>query len=231
MIKRTLKPSDYFLIAANLWPVVGAFVWGWSATEIFIVYCLETVIIGIFNLLKMGVITLWKKTDTWYNGQSRMQVTGLFFMFFFLVHYGMFVAIQTGLFFAASGIGKTFHTGFFDFFLHWPQYLSSESYSVLLGFVISYGFKFLWDFVGKQEYKEISLMRQMFQPYLRIFIQQVTVILGSMFLQFGSGKIFILIFALVKIVFEVLLDFEKIMNQRIKTAEEEMAKKNTNNQQ
>jgi uncharacterized membrane protein len=56
----------------------------------------------------------------------------------------------------------------------------------------------------------------MFQPYGRIFIQQVTVILGSMFLSFGAGKIFILVFALIKIFFEVIVDFDLIIRRSAK---------------
>ena len=56
----------------------------------------------------------------------------------------------------------------------------------------------------------------MFQPYGRIFIQQVTVILGSMFLSFGAGKIFILVFAAIKIFFEVFIDFENLIKKAAK---------------
>jgi hypothetical protein len=56
----------------------------------------------------------------------------------------------------------------------------------------------------------------MFQPYGRIFVQQVTVILGSMFLSFGAGKVFILVFALIKIFFEVIVDFDLIIRRSVK---------------
>jgi hypothetical protein len=36
MFKRTLTQSDYFLIAANLLPVVGALFLNWNAKEIFL---------------------------------------------------------------------------------------------------------------------------------------------------------------------------------------------------
>ena len=57
------------------------------------------------------------------------------------------------------------------------------------------------------------MMQLMFQPYGRIFIQQFTVILGSMFLTFGAGKIFILVFAAVKIYFEVFVNYDGILNK------------------
>ena len=56
-------------------------------------------------------------------------------------------------------------------------------------------------------------MGLMFEPYIRIFIQQFTVILGSLFLSFGAGKVFIIIFAMIKIAFELFIDYAKIINE------------------
>jgi len=218
MFKKTLTGSDYFLIAANLVPVAGVLIWDWSPKEVFMVYALETVIVGLFTLLKMGIVTAVRKTDTWYNGPSRTQQSGLFFMLFFLVHYGMFVAIQTALFIQVSGIGKEYHLGFFGFFLHWPQLFGQDAWYMLAGFFISYGFSMYWNFIRTRQYRTISMMVLMFQPYGRIFIQQVTVILGSIFLSFGAGKIFILIFAAVKIFFEVFVNYDGILNKAMEDA-------------
>src|SRR5436190_4785929 len=51
--KKKLTQSDWSLLVANLLPVVGVWFLHWSAQEVFVVYCLETIIIGIFALLKM----------------------------------------------------------------------------------------------------------------------------------------------------------------------------------
>ena len=51
----------------------------------------------------------------------------------------------------------------------------------------------------------------MFEPYLRIFVQQFVVIIGSFFLTFGAGKIFILVFVLVKIFFELFVNFNRLL--------------------
>ena len=80
-------------MTANLLPVAGVWFWNWSPKEVFMVYALETVIIGLFTLIKIGITTSVRKTDIWYNGANRTNQPGLFFMLFFLVHYGMFVAI------------------------------------------------------------------------------------------------------------------------------------------
>lgn len=213
MLKKNLKQSDYVLIAANLLPVIGVWFLQWSPVEVFMVYALETIIIGFFTLLKMGISTFFKKTDVWYNNGSSQRISGLFFMLFFLVHYGMFVAIQTGLFLNVSGIGKELNLSFLSFFLHWPSFFKGDLLYMLIGFFISYGFRMYWDFIRTGTYRTLPMMLLMFQPYGRIFVQQFTVIIGSIFLSFGAGKIFILVFACIKIFFEVFLNYEASIEQ------------------
>jgi Family of unknown function (DUF6498) len=89
MFKRTLTPPDFFIIAPNLLPVIGVWFFGWNPKGVFIVYCLETIIIGILNLVKMGIVTIYRKTDVWYNEGRQTKQSGLLFMFFFLMHYGL----------------------------------------------------------------------------------------------------------------------------------------------
>ena len=80
LTKKTLTKPDLFLIAANIVPIIGAWFFDWDARQIFMVYALETVIIGFFTLVKMGIVTAFRKKDTWYNEGKSMQVSGLFFM-------------------------------------------------------------------------------------------------------------------------------------------------------
>jgi hypothetical protein len=224
MFKRTLTQSDYFLIAANLLPVIGALFWNWNPKEIFLVYCLETIIIGILNLVKMGIVTAVRKTDTWYNQGSSAKKSGLFFMLFFLMHYGLFVTVQMAIFFGASGIGDRTDLTIFNFFYKWPQLITNDSVIMLATFAIAYGFKMIYDFIRSGEYKTMPMMLLMFQPYGRIFIQQFAVIAGSMFLSFGAGKIFIIVFALVKIFFEVYINFDRILGKAMADMKKESGK-------
>ena len=221
MFKKELTLSDYFLIAANLLPVIGVWVWNWDPKEMFLVYCLETIIIGILNLVKMAIVTLAKKTDDWNaNGKTTRQ-PGLVFMLFFLVHYGIFVGVQMSIFFGVSGIGKGSGINALNFFYKWPQLLHTDSLIVLGIFVFCYCYKMILEFVLSGEYRSTSLMMLMFQPYGRIFIQQFTVIVGSMFLSLGAGKIFILVFAAIKIFFESFINYEALINKRMREAEKD----------
>jgi hypothetical protein len=224
MFKRKLTRDDYILIAVNLLPVYGVWFLGWSAIDVFIVYALETIIVGIMTLMKLGVMTVVRKKDVWTNEGSSTMVSGLFFMFFFAVHYGFFVAIQTTIF------AQTAHlpgTGFLHFFFNWYAYLKNQDIVIMLcGFVISYLVTSFIPFILKGEYKTFSMTRVMFQPYGRIFIQQFTVILGSMFLEFGGGKAFILIFALAKIFFEVYVNLDNAIDKAMTEEEKKRQEKN-----
>jgi hypothetical protein len=217
MFKRKLTREDIILIAANLIPVYGVWFLGWSAADAFIVYALETIIVGIMTLLKLGVMTVVRKKDAWYNEGRSTMVSGLVFMFFFTIHYGLFVAVQTSIFSQSANLPGT---GFLHFFLNWYTYLDNQDIVIMLcGFVISYLVRSFIPFIIKGEYRTLSMMRVMFQPYGRIFIQQFTVILGSMFLTLGGDKVFILIFALVKILFDVYLNFDNVIDKSLEEAE------------
>jgi Family of unknown function (DUF6498) len=212
MHKKKLSPTDLFVIAANLLPVVGVWCLGWSATEAFIVYALETIIVGLIALLKMLCVTVSKKRDDWHaNGKTTSQ-SGLFFILFFIIHFGFFLLVQTTLFSQAAGITPT-GSGMFYFITHLDQYIDKEVGYMLIAFSISHSIKSLFPFLLRQEYKTQSLMLIMFQPYGRIFIQQFTVILGSMLLTFGLGGIFIIVFAAAKIFMEVFFNYDRLLNK------------------
>jgi Family of unknown function (DUF6498) len=225
-LNRKLTASDYSLIIANLVPVVGVWGWGWSPKEVFLVYCLETIIVGIFTLVKMGIVTAIRKRDTWYVNESTSQQPGILFMLFFIMHYGLFVMVQMGIFFGVSGMmDKESHVNAFNFFYKWPQLISADPLIMLGTFVLFYTYRLIVDFIQTRQYRTISMTRLMLQPYGRIFIQQLTVIIGSMFLVFGAGKIFILIFALVKIYCELYFTFERQMDETMTKMEKDATEK------
>jgi len=216
-LSKQLTFSDIILILVNLWPVWGVWFNGWQASEVFLVYCMESVIVGLFNIIKMLTTTLVKKRDVWENNGVKSMQSGFLFIFFFIVHYGLFVFVQVSMFLAVSNFknGDFKPSGFFNLLFHFPQYMPQYALWLLFGFTVSYGFQVIKDFILSGTYRTADMGKLMFSPYARIFIQQFAVILGSMFLLFGAGKIFILIFALIKIFFEVYMNFEKALNEAV----------------
>lgn len=97
---------------------------------------------------------------------------------------------------------------FVQFLLHPNKYFGTEGWLLICAFVSSYRYENLIGFIFNNEYRVKSFARIMFEPYMRIFVQQFTVIPGSFVLMFGADKIFILVFAIAKIFFSVLVNYE-----------------------
>jgi hypothetical protein len=210
MYKRKLSVSEWLLILVNLIPLYCVWFEGWNASAVFIVYCLETVIVGIINVLKMVCVTIFvKSTDVWENGGTTTQQSGWFFIFFFIVHYGFFVFVQTQIFFGVSGLIPD--RSLLGNYSKIPALLGTNGKLMLLLFVAYYTLQNFFDFFMSGNYKTISMGRLMFEPYIRILVQQIVVIVGSMFLSFGAGKIFILVFVIVKIFFELFVNFNRYL--------------------
>jgi hypothetical protein len=211
MFKRKLTAPDWVMLTANLVPIAGVLFGDWSAEQVFLAYCLETIIIGIFTLVKLGIATAFRKNDYWENNGKKTLVSGIFFMFFFIVHYGLFVGVQTSIFLSAAKIGNNSVTGsanFFDLISSPDDFLTRQGWIIVIIFSLCYAFEQLTYYIRDKEYMTKPMGEIMLEPYIRIFIQQFTVILGAMALSFGAGILFILIFAAAKTFFTVFLDFE-----------------------
>ena len=210
MFKRALTKSDFLLILVNLIPLYGVWFEGWDPKQVFLVYCLETVIVGLVNVVKMACVTIFvKKKDVWENGGSTTMQSGWFFIFFFIIHYGFFVFVQTQMFFAVTGMIP--NGSMLMRYSQIPELLGPNGRLLLLIFIAYYSVQNIFSFFSSGTYKTISMGRLMFEPYLRIFVQQLVVILGSIFLTFGAGRVFILIFIIVKIFFEVYVNLGRYL--------------------
>jgi Family of unknown function (DUF6498) len=223
MLRKKLSPVDGLLIAANLLPVYGVWFLGWNATEAFIVYALETIIVGLLTILKMTVITLVRKKDDWYANGSSTRQSGIFFIVFFILHFGIFALVQTTMFSQSAGITPP-GSGLFHFFFHWYDYVNKNILLMLLAFALTYIVRDFMPFMLHGNYKKQPLMMVMFQPYGRVFIQQFTVIIGSMLLSLGLGKIFILVFALIKTGFELFINYNGVLQKAMKDMEKKSSK-------
>jgi Family of unknown function (DUF6498) len=88
---RTAKlfhPSTIILVAANLVPLFGIFLWGWDAFLLLVLYWMETAIIGFWTILAIAIAphqTL---------GPSAKETSRWFLVPFFIVHSGIFMGVH-----------------------------------------------------------------------------------------------------------------------------------------
>ena len=165
------------LIAANIVPVAGVLLWGWNVFEIVSLYWFENVVIGIFNALKMLTATSKIQPASQPAGSPGEDpempaylktpvATGiaghgikLFLIPFFTVHYGMFCFVH-GIFvvvlLGGRGGGMMKGDPFSGAGTMTARVFDSGGKWFILAIVGSHLFSFLFNYLGKGEYRHIS---------------------------------------------------------------------------
>jgi hypothetical protein len=152
---RRTRGTALSLVLANLVPLIGVLLLGWSAFSVVMAYVLETVIIGIYTWLRIAL------------AQQSPPGRRLFLIAFFSCHYGLFVAVQTLFIIIAVGIDDASDPA-----------IQRELAVAGAGFVISHGISFFTHYVGGGEYRLANATVELFRPYGRIFTQQFVAIFG-----------------------------------------------------
>jgi hypothetical protein len=169
-----------------------------NSTDIVIVYALETVLVGIFHAIKLSLIPHPKK-----DAQLKNSPQGAGLVLFFILHYGLFVVVQTMFFFTFLSMGDSrfsdgLHFENFATVIHFTGVQAAGAVFALVQIV-----KFITKFLPSRKRIEVEPITYMFIPYPRIFIQQFAAILPGFFIIFFSGNIAV---ALVIILFRTFVD-------------------------
>ena len=207
-----LNPPQISLILVNIVPLVGVFL-GWSLFSVLFFYWFESLVIGFFNIFKMLIAPAF---PTWYNKQSRLLPSSiklvsrllslpfkLFIIFFFIIHYGIFM---TGHLFLINTISSLPWGLLGNFVLNFSllKELILGSLFPLLPIFISHGISFFHNFIGKQEYKKTSTQQLMMLPYKRVILMHITLLFGGFLLILTGMPIYlILLFIILKIIVDL----------------------------
>ena len=209
-LKPRLNRESIPLIAWNLFPLFGVLALGWKPENVFILYALETIVAGAFNVLKLIAV--------YRHGQppsaSETGVNGVGIIPFFIIHYYMFVAIQLSIFFD----GSTGTFGPLGVIHHIIQYLGQDSFNASLGvYIMNSAWLYFGDFLQSGKYTRRTMSEQMFEPYPRIFIQQIVVIMGGfIFSVTGNAYPILFLFVGIKMYADLLLqgfDLSEYLNR------------------
>lgn len=163
-----MTPSLLALLLANAVPVIGVLFLGWTVFPLLLLYWLENVIVGGFNVAKM---LLARPAEPIYWAGK------LFLIPFFIVHFGGFTFVHGVLlvaFFGPKGLQP------FDLLTAVPAAIRTNQLGWgLLSLVASHGFSFFWNYLKNGEYQRASLQTLMGQPYGRIVVLHLTVLFGG----------------------------------------------------
>ena len=218
-VSAEMRPSGWILVAANCIPLLGVYLWGWSTFAIVAIYWAENVVLGAINLLKMlfcnptaatlekafdeigdGNEDLRKQLEKFKTSSGMNHASKLFFLPFFTVHYGMFCFVHGVFVFTLFG-----HEDI-DFPSPWAMFEKLHREGLLWavgGLALSHFLSFLFNYLWKGEYQLNTLPQLMIQPYGRIVILHLAILLGG-FVTMALGSPIIVL--LILIVGKTLLD-------------------------
>lgn len=135
----------------------------WKLADIMVLYWAESAVIGFWNVIKLAMVGKW---------------LALLVIPFFVGHFGGFMAGHFLLIYylfvrgiSAGGPEPGVWNALFDLF--------APLQSALLGLFISHGVSFFSNFVGRREYIGTELKQQMIEPYKRIMVMHITLIVGG----------------------------------------------------
>ncbi|MDP5101050.1 MAG: DUF6498-containing protein [Nonlabens sp.] len=169
-----------------------------SAATVLFSYFLETIIIGLFNALKMACAHKPNDSKEGYNKLGSI--------LFFFAHYGGFVAIQSIFAFAFVSISGVKNMEPFDLPTNYALVIQQENmWLLLLTLCITHGYNFVMVYIKEERFMEVSPMEIMFAPYLRIFVQQFVVILAGFFLFFEQESVAVVILLVVRTVVDIFI--------------------------
>ncbi len=141
-----LSPSALALVAANLVPLAGVLFLGWTVFATLLLFWVENVIVGAFNVLRMLVAQ---------PQIGAMWAAKLFMIPFFTFHYGMFVTVH-GVFvltlFGGGFAGRGLPTA--ATFAHAVQVAGIAP--AACGLALSHGVSFAFNYIGTGEYRPLA---------------------------------------------------------------------------
>lgn len=165
---KQLTPSVIALVVANAFPIVGVMLFGWTVFPLVLLYWLENVIVGGFNVAKM--LLAQPRDPLRWAGKA-------FLIPFFIVHFGGFTYVHGMLliaFFGPKPIAP------FNLLQAVPMAIQANHLGWgVANLVASHGFSFFWNYLRNGEYQRASLNTLMGQPYGRIVVLHLTVLFGG----------------------------------------------------
>jgi hypothetical protein len=93
MIRFLFYPSTLILVAANLVPLIGVLSWGWDAFILLMLYWLETAVIAFWTIVRVATTPRDKLGDIKFQGSDKPGAP-LGLALFFTLHAGIFMAVH-----------------------------------------------------------------------------------------------------------------------------------------
>lgn len=170
-MKRRITLSNIMLLISNLIVILTILYYQEGILVLLIVYWIESVWIGLLNIVKLWMIKSWI-------------VSRIFATLFFLMHFGIAMAIYIVFVFV---IGDVLEPELSAEIKQDPILFlwNNSSLLIALASVTTYHIiSLIKNYIMLKEYIGVRLSAQMFKPYNRIFVMHFTVMAGVFLLTF-----------------------------------------------
>jgi len=168
------------LLAANVFTIIVAFQQNWNVYDLMWVYWLQSIIIGIFQVIKILTVKKFTTEGFTSNGkpvpptQKSKKETAIFFV----LHYGLFHLVYAG-----------YLSKYFPSDIRWFV-LAGVSFAV--SSFVSYQKK---QIIDVQKVKNLGHL--LFQPYVRIIPMHLVIVFGGLIASKGNLLFFLILKSLI----------------------------------
>lgn len=199
MKDRRLLLTSSLLVAGNLLPLGGVLLFDWSVYEVVLLFWAENLVIGLYAVARM--VTLYRR-----NGDRR----NLLLIPFFCFHFGAFSLGH--LIFVISTFRPEHHAAGGTGMSLWIPFLA---------LLISHGASYILNFLGKQEYRDMTGEQAMMAPYKRVIVLHVTILAGGLLVTLlGQPVAALALLVALKIIIDVMTHLrEHREKQAVETAQ------------
>ncbi len=212
------------LVLANMIPLAGVLYWSWSVANILVLFWLENVVVGLYNIPKMALCKGFLAVDsrrTYLSSAERDAMSKLsrgdfaskaFLIPFFMVHYGGFVTVH-GTFLMMFVLSNKAMRESFDF---------STIMIALAGLILSHGISFFVNFLGRGEYLHTDIRTLMARPYGRVVVIHIVIIFGGILIMEANNPLWALVLL---VILKIGMDLLAHLAERGKLSQEAMMEK------
>ena len=177
---RWYSPSALALVFANLVPLYGVVVGGWSVLALLALFWLEIILVGSLGVLRMLIADLSK--DPPWGGK-------IVWVACFCILFGIFVlgiGVMMYVFFGHLEGVTPFEGGLLPVAATVHLLGNLGAWPALASLFASHVFSFFWNYLGHGEFRRAKLKDLMWEANSRVFIFFFSLFFGAIFMGLGS---------------------------------------------